>query len=146
MIFLFQHYIKPGLSVMQKGRKFVERRKHKRFKVKDLAFAKLWSKHEEDYVQDMGQLLDISRKGLALRYSVKTEKTDEHYGLGIFLSGNIFSVDKIPFKIVSDVEMESDSTFSNRAVRRFGIQFGELTPRQVDKLDYFFLNHTLGET
>ena len=128
---------------MQIGKEFVERRKHKRFKVKDLAFAKLWSKHEKDYVQDMGQLLDISIEGLSLRCSVKTEKSDEHYGLGIFLSGNVFSVDKIPFKIISDVEVESDSTFSNRTVRRFGIQFGELTPQQADKLDYFFLNHPI---
>ena len=122
-----------------------ERREHKRFQVKGLAFAKLWSEYEKDYVQDMGKLLDISRKGLALSCSEKTEKTGEHSGLGIFISGDDLRLDNIPFKIVSDIEMTSDSTLSKESIRRYGIQFKELTPNQSDKLNHFLLNYTSSE-
>jgi hypothetical protein len=126
-------------------RKGACKRKYPRFQVKGLAFAKLWSEYKKEYVQDMGQLLDISREGLTLRCSEKTDKTDEHSGLGIFLSGDDFSINKMPFKIISDTEMTSGSTFIERADRRYGIQFEELTPHQIDKLEYFLLNHTLSE-
>jgi hypothetical protein len=122
-----------------------ERRQHKRFQVKGLVFTKLWSEYEKEYVEDMGQLLDISRGGLSVRCSEKTDKTGEYSGLGIFLSGDDFSIDKIPFKIISDTEMTSDSTFIKHTAWRYGLQFEELTPHQRDKLDYFLLNHTLSE-
>lgn len=130
---------------MNSGREFTERRESRRYKVKDLAFAKLWSEHEEDYVQDMGKLLDISRKGLALRSSKRTEKADELSEMGIFLSGKDFSVDKISFRIISDIEVKSDLTFNKGTAIRYGIQFEDLTPSQLDKLDYFLLYHTLQE-
>ena len=93
----------------------------------------------------MGKLLDISRKGLALSCSEKTEKTGEHSGLGIFVSGDDLRLDNLPFKIVSDIEMISDSTLSKETIRRYGIQFKELTPNQSDKLNHFLLNYTSGE-
>ncbi len=122
-----------------------ERRQHKRFQVKGIAFAKLWSEHEKEYVQDMGQLLDVSRKGLSLLCSEKTDKTGEHSGLGIFLSGDNFSIDKMPFKIISDTEITNGSKFIKRTVRRYGLQFEELTPHQRDNLDYFLIYHTVSE-
>jgi len=126
-------------------RKGIERRKHKRYQVKDLAFAKLWSTHDKEYVQDMGQLLDISRDGLALHCSIKAEKAAEHSGLGIFLSGGDFSIEKIPFTIVSDIEMTGKPTLNHRAGWRYGIQFENLTAEQQSKLDYFLQNHTFGK-
>jgi len=126
-------------------RTLAERRQHKRFQVKGIAFAKLWSEYEKEYVQDMGQLLDISRKGLSLLCSEKTDKTGEHSGLGIFLPGDDFSIDKMPFKIISDTEVTIGSTFSKRTVRHYELQFEELTPHQKDKLDYFLIYHTLNE-
>lgn len=130
---------------MNSGREPVERRKSKRFKVKDLAFAKLWSEHKTDYVQDMGRVLDISREGLSLRCSLKTQESGQQDEMGIFLSGKDFSVDKIPFKIISEIEIRSDLAFNKHTVKRYGIQFEELTPLQMDKLDYFLLNHTSDE-
>ena len=125
-------------------RTLTERRLHERFQVQGLAFAKLWSEYAKEYVQDMGQLLDISQGGLSVRCSEKTDKTGEHPGLGIFLSGDDFSIDKIPFKIISDTEMTSGLTFIKYTAWRYGLQFEELTPHQIAKLDYFLLNHTLG--
>ena len=123
----------------------IERRKYKRLQIKDLAFAKLWSEHKKEYVQDMGQMLDISQGGLSVRCSEKTDKTGEHPGLGIFLSGDDFSIDKMPFKIISDTEITNGSKFIKRTVRRYGLQFEELTPHQRDNLDYFLIYHTVSE-
>ncbi|MBU0988161.1 MAG: PilZ domain-containing protein [Proteobacteria bacterium] len=122
-----------------------ERRKHKRFQVKGFAFAKLWSELEADYVQNIGQLLDISLGGISLRCFLETQNAGGYLKLGIFLSGGDFKIDKIPFKIVSDIEMNCTATLSSRNLRRYGIKFDKLTPDQQAKLDNFFLHHTVGE-
>jgi hypothetical protein len=139
------HYRGFEKRTVKERRIGIERRKHQRYQVKDIAFAKLWSMNENDYVKDMGQLLDISPDGLALHCSVDTEKIEGHCGLGIFVSGSDFSIEKIPFKIVSNVEMTDKPTLNLRAGRRYGIQFKELTADQKSKLDYFLQNHTFGQ-
>lgn len=50
-----------------------------------------------------------------------------------------------PFKGVSDTVLKNNSPFSPIVLRRFAVQFENLTPDQAAKLDYFLLNHTLGE-
>jgi len=135
----------PERRMSQDRRSGIERRKHKRLQVKDLAFAKLWSENEKDYVQEIGQLLDISKGGLSIRSSLEQEKSSEQSVLGIFLSGSDFHIENLPFKIVADSEIILDSTLSKRALRRYGIQFDNLTSEQESNLNYFLANHTLGE-
>ena len=122
-------------------RKGIRQRKHPRFKAKDLTFVKL--KFEKN--EDIGQLLDISREGLSLRYFVSHEKEYNYSELGIFLSGGSFVVDNIGFKAVSDTKIAEGSPFSTIMFRRYGVQFVNLTPEQAAMLDFFLLNHTLGE-
>lgn len=120
-----------------------DRREHKRLKVKDLSFVKLWCKNEEDYIENLGQLLDISRGGISLRCSVETEKVQDGFVLGIFVSGGDFKIEEIPFRLISDVEMTFDSALSKRNLRRYCIQFEELTPDQINRLDHFLKNHAI---
>jgi len=117
------------------------RRIYKRFQAKDLTFVKLNAEYEED----LGQLLDISKGGLSLRYFKDEEKSRSYSDLGIFMSSGDFAVDWIPFKGVSDTVLKNNSLFSTIVLRRFAVQFENLTPDQAAKLDYFLLNHTLGE-
>ncbi len=79
-------------------RKGSRKRKYQRFSTKDITFVKLRSESEID----IGQLLDISEGGLALRYFVNTEKLRNYNDLGIFLSGRNFRIDRIPFKTISN--------------------------------------------
>lgn len=116
-------------------------RRYERFRAKELTFVKLSSKTNVD----IGQMLDISKGGLSLRYFIDSEKSQDYSKLGIFLSGGNFILDQIPFRIVSDTVINSSPPFSMIALRRFGVQFKDLQPDQIARLDYFLLNYTLGE-
>lgn len=127
--------------VSEDRRRETHRRTYKRFRAKDLTFVKLNSEYEED----IGQLLDISKGGLSLRYFKDEERSRNYTDLGIFMSGGDFAVDWIPFKGVSDTVIKNNSLFSTIVLRRYAVKFDDLTPDQSAKLDYFLLNHTLGE-
>lgn len=122
-------------------RKGPQKRTDKRYRVKDLTFVKLRSESEIE----IGQLLDISKEGLAFRYFIDNKQSRSYYDLGLFLSGGGFSIDRIPFKAVSNIELANNSQFSTIILKRYGVQFEKLTPDQTNRLDHFLLNYTLGE-
>ena len=124
-----------------KEKKLLEKRKYKRYKVKDLTFVKLCYEDEID----IGQLMDISRGGLALRYFVNSDKARNYSNLSIFLSEDNFIIDKISFKTISNTEIANGSNFSTIVLRRYGIEFENLTENQITELDYFLKHYTLGE-
>jgi hypothetical protein len=98
----------------------------------------------------MGQLLDISKAGLSLRYVDYAEKSLNYSELEILLSGDDFHIGRIPFRTVSsDIKLTFSPYFKPLnpiELRRHGVKFEELTPEQIFKLDYFLENCTLGET
>ena len=117
------------------------KRKNPRFRTKDLTFVQLNSENKED----VGELLDISKGGLSLRYFEKEEKPQGYSGLGLFSSGGDLIIDEVPFKTVADTELVNNMQFSTIIFRRYGVQFENLTSEQTAKFDYFLLNHTLSE-
>ena len=121
-------------------RKGKDKRKHTRFLAKELTFVKLVSEHKEN----VGQLMDISRSGLSIRYFTTADVLQDFSDLSIFSSDGDYNSGRIPIKIVSDIERDK-SPSGKQTLRRYGIQFDELTPEQIDELDDFLLNHTLGE-
>ena len=127
--------------VNEDRRKDTRERKFARFWTKGGAFVKL----QNDSREDVGQLIDISKSGLALLYTPKEEGLPNYSELGIFLFGDNLFIDQIPFRTVSDIELANEIPFSTVTYRRNGVQFEELTPHQTAKLYYFLLNHTLGE-
>jgi len=127
--------------VAEDRRKKTRKRTHIRFQAKDLTFVKLCSKSDVD----IGQMLDISKGGLSLRYFIDSEKSQDYSELGIFLSGGDFIIDQIPFRTVSDTLLNSSPPFSVITLRRFSVQFDKMPPDKIAKLDDFLLNHTLGE-
>ncbi len=122
-------------------RKGLQKRTEKRYKVRDLTFVKLRSETKIE----IGQLLDISMEGLAFRYFIDNKQSRKYHDLGLFLSGGGFSIDQIPFKAVSNIELANNSQFSTIILKRYGVQFEKLTPDQTNRLDHFLLNYTLGE-
>jgi hypothetical protein len=114
------------------------RRENERFQIKDFTFVKLWSESNED----IGQLLDLSKRGLSFRYFVTGKNPSNFSELGIFTSGSGLAVDGIPFMIISDTEL-NESPFGQIIFRRSGVQFGPLTDYQISKLEYFQKNFTL---
>jgi hypothetical protein len=117
-----------------------ERRQKKRFKAAEGAFAAL-----VDQESRLGQIKDISSNGLSFRYIDSHEKLVNASELKIILSNRGLYLDKVPFKIISDFEIESEFSFSRVNMRQIGLVFGELTPGQRNRLDRLIKHHTIGE-
>ena len=121
----------------------IERRKDRRLLTKDPTFVTLWTEHTKEFAEKDGQLLDISKGGIALRCTATPEESKDYSLLEIFQPGYDNNIDNIPFKLISDIEMISDSALSELTLRRYGVQFDQLTSKQTAMLDYFLLNHTV---
>jgi len=117
---------------MSASKPIVEQRKHKRYKVAKRAFAVLGP----DAVK-LCHLIDISKGGLSFRYFVDTNEMEETVNELDILGGEDFYLERVPIRVVSDMLLEADSPFSSIAMRRRGVQFGTLTARQKEQVEYF---------
>jgi hypothetical protein len=118
----------------------VERRRQKRFVVREGAFAALIDGNNR-----LGQIRDISLVGLSFRYIDTEERIRPDSVLKIILAGRGLLMDDLPFTPVSDFEVENDHAFSLLRIRQMHLAFGDLTDQQLSQLDQFILNHTMGE-
>ncbi len=118
----------------------IERRQWKRFKVAEGAFAALIN-----HSNKLGQIRDISKKGLSFRYIDNQEGNSEARELKIILSNGGLCLEGVPFKEVTDFEIKSEFSFSSIRMRRIGLEFGKLTTEQHSRLNTFIQNHTIGE-
>jgi len=139
----------------------IERRKHKRFQVKNGAFALLRSTSIEfSKIKDMsmgqiafavikskpvkmGQISNLSMNGLAFDYIESQGKTIDVFKLDILLAQNAFYLGKLLFKPVFDYVIKSEIPLNTFTMRRCGVEFGELTSRQKSGLEYFLNHHTV---
>jgi hypothetical protein len=117
-----------------------ERRLQKRFKAEEGAFAAL-----VDQESRLGQIKDISLRGLSFRYIDSYDKLENASELKIILGRRGLYLDKVPFKKISDFEIESEFHFSKLKMRQIGLEFGVLTADQKRQLQRFIENHTIGE-
>ena len=118
-----------------------ERRQQKRFKAAEGSFAAL-----VDQESRLGQIKDISIRGLSFRYIDGNEKLENAKELKIILGRQGLYLDKVPFKKISDFEIKSEFSFSRVKMRQIGLEFGKLTSEQHMKLENFIKDHTNGET
>lgn len=122
------------------GRKrTVERRKNKRYKAVEGAYAAVSPNSHK-----LGQIIDISMGGLAFKYidtsndnSTETQTPDET----IFLSSMGYYVGDLPFKTISDYEVTNAPSFSSMKVRKRHVQFTDLSFKQLFDLDYYLRNN-----
>jgi hypothetical protein len=125
---------------MTAGAERDERRENKRFHASTGAFAVLGPNSTK-----VGRVIDISLSGLTFRHVDKEEPIKGLNELHVFMIDDDFHVNKIPFETVSDYEIMNDRTLALMRTRQSGLRFGELTPSQRSRLEYFIQNHTLGE-
>ncbi|MEW6428472.1 MAG: PilZ domain-containing protein [Thermodesulfobacteriota bacterium] len=111
-----------------------EKRKEKRYMVRGRALALVSPNNIMPF-----QILDISRSGLAFSYNGTEDWGNELLELELF-DDEDFYLDQIPIKIISDIPVDDTS----HALRRCGVQFGELSPNQQALLEYFIQKHTVG--
>ena len=120
---------------------FVERRKYKRFAVRDVAFAILRTNEEEE----LGQITNISVGGLAFQYFVGNRELQKADRLDMILAENGLHVDDIRFHAVADYELVNELPFSSITKREQRVRFENLTENQKNSIDGFIKEHTYPE-
>lgn len=122
---------------MKKSNEVIEQRKHKRYLVKNRAFAVLGPEAVR-----LCHLIDISRGGLSFRYFADTDDLTGEISVLDILCGENFYIEKIPARGVSDWLLPPDLPFGSLAMRRRSVQFGELSVGQAEQVENFIKNNT----
>ena len=115
----------------------VEKRRHKRYKAPLSSYIALMNE-----VTEVGQIINISKSGIAFSYIDKGLQITGWHKMNIFLGGNRFFIREIPFKAISNLYLDTEYIFSSVIMKQCGGQFGELTPNQRSQLCYFIANYT----
>lgn len=122
------------------GRKrTVERRKNKRYKAVEGAYAAISPNSHK-----LGQIIDVSMGGLAFKYidtSNDEPETENPSEETIFLSSMGYYVGDLPFKTIADYEVTNAPSFSSMKVRKRHVQFKDLSFKQLFDLDYYLRNN-----
>lgn len=113
------------------------RRKENRYRVRDGVFA-----IDINEPQRLGEILDISRSGIAFRYMDGANSFKPTTGLNIFSSTHSLFLSSFPFEAVSDIQIEGHPT-SAIHMRRHSGKFISLTDNQQEQLDDFIDLHSL---
>ena len=125
------------------GEMFEEKRKFKRFKGKEGAFAAFIKPNE---LVNMGQIQDISLGGLCVRYLATNESQGGHSAIKIFGTNDRFiHVDRVQCRIVYDHEVPEGS-WEQISTRRCGVEFENLTDKHVSLLQEFMDSFSIDET
>lgn len=123
---------------MRRTKNAIERRLHPRFRVRDGAFAAL-----SPDSSIMGQIENISRGGLCFRYIVHDDQKNEAEATHIFVGMEGFYLEKMPYRTIEDIQIESSPSLKLINMRRRRIEFVDLTPGQSAQLDYFLEHRTV---
>ena len=115
-----------------------ERRKHKRFKTAENAFASVRNGHGP-----VGNILDISLGGLCFKYIAEAAAPAGVLELDIFLSDHSFWLKRIPCRNIADVKLACDFSLSTVGMRRRSVQFFNLTRTQRSMIDHLIRYHTV---
>lgn len=80
-----------------------------------------------------GEIIDISMGGLAFSYVDRDDWSFESCDRGMLLGEKELCLDDIPLKVISDCAINSGLSI----IRRCGVKFEKLTPKQLAQLEYF---------
>ncbi len=116
-----------------------EKRRSRRFQAPQNAFTLLRGPDGR-----LGQIIDISKGGLAFRYVGNGGQPKRSFQMDIFLANNGFHLEKVSFRTVSDFEVSKQGLANAVTLRRRGVQFDELDQDHVSRLEYFIENYALG--
>lgn len=122
---------------MRNKKEFIEKRKHKRFKVTGGAFAVATTDCKK-----LGQIKDISKGGLAFQFIENDEPVKGSIEIEIFSSAGDFYLKKLPVKTVLDFEVDNPVSSDSMPMRQWSMQFGELNYFQKLLLDFFLQKYT----
>jgi len=130
----------------------IERRKHKRIKVKEGIFAVIRgpsgrlnhftemsmgeiavSVYKSNPVK-LGQIKNISVGGLAFHYIPAKNNLEGPYELDILMTEKNIYLHNVPFEIISDEMIEKKPQVQEMPVKRTSLRFVDLSNQQLSKL------------
>ena len=106
----------------------IERRRHKRYLVRDGTYAFL-----RPPANKIGQIIDISLSGLAFCYFSTNGASRDANGLDLLADDGI-CLEDVPYTTINDFILPTEQPFSQITMRRRCIQFGPLTERHLEYL------------
>jgi hypothetical protein len=112
---------------MSSGPRPAERRKHPRYKVENRAYVVS--------VARPGLITDIGPDGLSWHYIDRKTWPEESPSLDIVVDNLEFSLERIPYRVVSDCVVGHDCPDPSLTIRRRSVQFGKLTALQRARLE-----------
>ncbi len=141
----FQKEFKGGPEMKRwkrriRKKKLVERRKHTRSRVHTGIFAALSPRFCAAC-----QIVDISRGGLAFRYVVSQQRSNQPCKRSILLPDGSSCLDDVALKDIWDSSIPYDFSFGAVTFGVCGVQFKELTDNQKSCLDHLIRDRTTGE-
>ncbi len=119
----------------------VDRRKDRRFQTEKNTYAVLRARGSK-----LGRVIDISRGGLAFRYVSVGQRLKGPLELDLLSHQYDYRIDKIPVKIITDLELANKKAFKSTTLKRVGVQFGKLTREQKSRLEHFIRDQAVDET
>ena len=130
----------PLITATESFTASIDKRKFNRFPLQDYGFAIF-----RPSSKIVGQIRDVSRGGLSFRYANIHKNQLTSSQLDIFILSSGFYIDKMPFRMVSernvDIELPDNSTSMNQC----GVAFDGLTHIQENQLDYLIKTYTIAE-
>jgi hypothetical protein len=122
-----------------------EQRKHKRFWVEPGTLAGLASS-EMGSMRIAGEIVELSEAGLSLLYMTSGEKADMPSAVTIFIyKGSYIELCKVQCRLIYDVQVAGSSRWSPVSVRRCGIEFRDLSEKQLDRVRQVIARHASSE-
>jgi len=115
----------------------IELSKIKDMSMGEIAFAVIKSKPIK-----MGQIVNISKEGLAFHYIDRQGGSNSLFKMDILFAQDAFYLDRLLFKPIFDIEIDTDIPLNSFTIRKCGVQFGELNQQQRSQLEYFICNYT----
>ncbi len=116
------------------------RRKEKRYRAIEDVFAVTKSNPGI-----LGNILDISNKGLSFHCLANGEPSAETFEIDLFFSKSGYLTKKIPCKKIFERTEHSQIPFSSLMMRRIGVNFVHLSPNQHKQVEHFINHLTNGQ-
>jgi hypothetical protein len=127
---------KAGRGFKETSKSPLDRRRHKRYQVREGALICPVAR-----VRKYWKMLDVSMGGASFRY-IPGDYLSGITEIDIAMRDLEFSLEGIPFKVISDCEF-TDGLSSLSTLRRCGVEFGPLTHLQASLLDEFIRKYTV---
>jgi hypothetical protein len=115
-------------QAMEKEKSYTERRKQKRFVMRDGTYAFL-----RPPANKLGQIIDISMSGLAFSYFSTNGASLDSTGLDVLADEGIF-LENLPIRTVNDFILPNEQPFSQITMRRRCVKFGPLSQNHKEHL------------